>query len=302
MKSMCRVFLGRLFANFLSCSLMALPLTVHSQEAVSFAVASAGNAVASSERVEAIFTKATTPDPSGKKPAVIVLHSAWGWADEHEGSADYAIALQKAGFSTLELHMFPTAGSAKNGGPAAYLPELYGALNFLTGRSEVDPTRIGVTGFSFGGLLALVAATSWAVKTYAIGGQTFRAHAPFYPICWVMKANIGGRKSPVPADAWLAWSGTPVRIFAGGNDDYDERDPNACHDAILALPESQRSFFSVQVYPEATHGWDQRKAANFYEKLACKGRGCQNSNQPNREITQVSTKDMLEFMSANLMH
>lgn len=293
-------FPARWSVSLLTCCLIALLHTAHAQETVSFASSSAGNTLSGSERVDAIFTKVNLASPAGKLPAVILLHSGWGWSDEHEGFTDYAKVLQKGGFATLELHMFPTSGSGKGGGPAAYLPELFGALNYLSGRPDVDPARIGVTGFSFGGLLALVSATSWANKTYAVGGQTFKAFAPFYPICWVVKANIEGRKSPVPAEAWLEWSGAPVKIFAGGNDDYDDRDPNACHDAVQALPETQRRFFSIQMYPNATHGWDQRKSANFYEKLACKGRGCINSNQPNSEITQISIKDLIDFMSANL--
>lgn len=291
----------RLLLNLLACCLIGLPFSVGSQEAVNFSAASAGNTISGSSRVDARFTKATSTIPGGKLPAVILLHSAWGWADEHEGFSDYAKAFQKAGFATLEVHMFPRPGSAKSGGPAAYLPELFGALNFLAERPEIDAGRIGVVGFSFGGLLALVSATTWATKTYAIGEQRFKAHAPFYPICWVMKANVEGRKSPVPTEAWLEWSGSPVKIFAGGKDDYDDRDPKACHEAVQALPEAQRRFFSVQMYPDATHGWDQRKSAFFFEKIACKGRGCNNNNQPSREITEASFRDVIEFMTSSLL-
>jgi dienelactone hydrolase len=276
-----------------------LPFVVYAQELVSFPVAQTGGG-SGSEKVEAIYSRPSTQNVGAKLPAIVLLHSAWGWSDEHEGTSNYAQALQKAGFATLELRMFPTHGSAKTGGPAAYLPELYGSLNYLASNPDIDPKRIGVAGYSFGGLLALVAATTWANKTYGKSGQQFAAHAPFYPICWVLKANAQGRKNPVPTSAWMEWTGVPIRIFAGANDDYDNRDPKSCEDAVKALPESQQRVFSVKVYPEATHGWDQKKGASFFEKLACNGRGCNNTNQPNSQVADQSAKDLIEFMSGNL--
>jgi uncharacterized protein len=288
------------FRRFLAgCLLGYLPFAVHAQELVSFPAAQTSSSPASG-KVEAIYSRPSAQNAGAKLSAIVLLHSAWGWSDEHEGTSTYAQALQKAGFATLELRMFPTHGSAKAGGPSAYLPELFGSLNFLASNPEIDPKRIGVAGYSFGGLLALVAATTWANKTYGISGQQFAAHAPFYPICWVLKANAQGRKNPVPTDAWMEWTGAPIRIYAGANDDYDNRDPKSCEDAVKALPESQQRAFSVQVYPDATHGWDQKKGASFFEKLACNGRGCTNTNQPNRQVAEQSTKDLIEFMSNNL--
>lgn len=281
------------------CLLGYMPFVVHAQELVYFPAAQT-SVSPGSEKVEAIYSRPSTQSAGVKSPAIVLLHSAWGWSDEHEGTYAYAQALQKAGFATLELRMFPTHGSAKAGGPAAYLPELFGSLNYLASNPDIDPKRIGVAGYSFGGLLALVAATTWANKTYGKSGQQFAAHAPFYPICWVLKANAQGRKSPVPTDAWMEWTGAPIRIYAGANDDYDNRDPKSCEDAVKALPESQQRAFSIQVYPDATHGWDQKKGASFFEKLACNGRGCNNTNQPNRQVAEQSTKDLIEFMSSNL--
>ncbi len=281
------------------CLVGCLPFVVHAQELVNFPVVQTGGSPGS-EKVGAIYSRPSVPHAGAKLPAIVLLHSGWGWSDEHDGTSTYAQALQKAGFATLELRMFPTHGSAKAGGPSAYLPELFGSLNFLASHPEIDPKRIGVAGYSYGGLLALVAGTTWANKTYGNSGQQFAAHAPFYPLCWVLKANAQGRKNPVPTSAWMEWTGAPIKIYAGANDDYDNRDPKACEDAVKALPESQQRVFSVQVYPDATHGWDQKKGASFFEKLACNGRGCNNTNQPNSQVAEQSTKDLIEFMSNNL--
>lgn len=252
------------------------------------------------ERVGAVLSGPAAQNPESKLPAVVVLHSAWGWADDHEGMSAYAEALTKAGFITLQLRMFANSKAMKTGGPAAYLPDLFGALKFLAARPDVDPRRIAVAGFSFGGLMALVSATKWANTTYGSGGQRFAAHAPFYPVCWIFKANVKGRQSPVPADAWVQWTGAPIRLYAGAIDDYDDKDPNACQDAVDSLPEPERTAFSVRVFPDATHGWDQLRSAKFYEKLACKGRGCNNANQPNAMATQQSLKDLIDFLSRSM--
>src|SRR5579862_5661294 len=104
------------------------------------------------------------------------------------------------------------------------------------------------------------------------------------------------RQNGLTSDAWSEWTGAPVKIFAGGKDNYDDRDPNACQEAIDCLPESARKSFSVMVYPSATHGWDQRRGANFYEKIACKGRGCYNINAPDAQVAQQSIKDLIESL------
>jgi len=246
-------------------------------------------------KIEAVVRQPSAGSGQAKYPAVIVFHSGWGWADEHEGAADYAEALSKAGYVTLEPRMFPTSNAIR-GGAARYLPEFFGMLKYAATRPDVDSNRIAAAGFSFGGILSLIAATRWANEQYLKGSPRIAAYALFYPVCWLLKANVKGRPTPVPTDAWLEWTGAPVKIFAGGKDIYDDRDPNACQEAIDSLPESARKSFSVMVYPGATHGWDQRRSANFYEEIACKGRGCYNTNVPDAQVTQQSIKELIEFL------
>jgi dienelactone hydrolase len=249
-----------------------------------------------SRRVVVLVRQPSVGSGQTKYPAVILLHSSWGWADPHEGVQVYAEALSSAGYVTLEPRMFPGVGG--NGTPSSYLPEFFGVLRYAATRPDVDPNRIAVSGFSSGGILSLIAATKWANESYLNGSPRVAAYAPFYPVCWLLEANVKGKPSAVPTDAWLEWTGAPVKIFAGGKDDYDDRDPNACQEAIDSLPESARKSFSVKVYASATHGWDQRDSATFYEPLACKGRGCNNSNLPDAQITRQSTKDLIEFLGA----
>lgn len=248
------------------------------------------------EDVEAALSRPANAAQGNKLPAVILVHNNWGWAEDG-ATSKYAAALTKAGFITLEPHLFANSKGIK-GLPAAYLPHAFAALKYLASRPDVDPQRIGFAGFSFGGFLSLVSATSWASTKYGSDGTQFAAFAPFYPVCWVFAAAATGqRKSPVPTDAWSHWTGAPVRIYAGAIDDYDDRDPNACQNAVSSIPASEQKAFSVRVFADATHGWDQTRSADSFDKLACKGRGCDIHNRQNPEATKESISDLIEFMT-----
>jgi dienelactone hydrolase len=276
-------------------AIIVIAAAARAQETVQVPVAAVGGGDGD-RMIEAVVRQPSAGSGQTKYPAVIVFHSSWGWADDHEGAADYAEALSKAGYVTLEPRMFPASNAIRQGGAASYLPDFFGVLKYTATRPDVDSNRIAAAGFSFGGMLSLIAATKWANELYLKGPPRIAAYAPFYPVCWLLKANVKGRPSPVPTDAWSEWTGAPVKIFAGGKDIYDDRDLNACQEAIDSLPESARKSFSVMVYPSATHGWDQRRGANFYEKIACKGRGCYNYNVPDAQVAQQSIKDLIEFL------
>ena len=275
-------------------AIILIAAAAHARETVQVPVAAVGGGDGD-RTVQAVVR--VPPAGSGRAnfPAVIVFHSSWGWADEHEGAAGYAEALSKAGYVTVEPHMFANSNDAR-GGATSYLPEFFGMLKYAATRPDVDPNRIAAAGFSFGGMISIVAATKWANDQYLKGSPRIAAYAPFYPVCWLWKAHVKGQPSPVPTDAWSEWTGAPVRLFAGGKDYYDDRDPTACQEFIDSLPESARKSFSVVVYPNATHGWDQRGSATFFSDIACKGRGCFNINTPDAQVARQSTKDLIEFL------
>lgn len=275
-------------------AIIVIAAAAHAQEKVQVPVAAVGGGDGD-RTIQAVVRQPPAGSGQTRYPAVLVFHSSWGWADEHEGAADYAEALSKAGYLTLEPHMFATANEAR-AGATSYLPEFFGMLKYAATRPDVDSSRIAAVGFSFGGMISIISATKWANEQYLKGSPRIAAYAPFYPVCWLWKANVKGRRTPVPADAWSEWTGAPVKIFAGGKDYYDDRDPNACQEFIDSLPESARKSFSVTVYPGATHGWDQRAGATFFADIACKGRGCFNINTRDAQVARQSLHDLIEFL------
>lgn len=245
----------------------------------------------------------TLPKPSSsgapKMPAVVLLHSKGG--AELAVTGQYAKALGDAGFVVIEPVLFRTSQAAPSA-PLSNLQQTYDALKYLSQRDDVDAKKIGVAGFSYGGALALHAAAAWSQEAFAKGpGLKFAAHASAYPVCWVLTAYANGkRKTPLlPEGAFTKWSGAPIRIFAGELDDYDDRDSNACNEFVSGLPSDIQKLFSIQLYPNATHGWDQ-KSTEFYERAACKGRGCTNRNVSNPQVTQQSISDVLAFFNSVL--
>ncbi len=286
-----RVFLAA------SCAAAALVIVpdAHAEELLRIPTSAPVNGRAVVEAILKVPTGVKTEKPY---PAVILLHSGGGWDVPLTGQ--YAKALNQAGFATLELRLFKSEDERV---PAigGYLQNLYDALRFLGSRPDIKPDRVSVAGFSHGGYLALTSATSWAYDRFGGGtGSKFAAHAPFYPVCYTYAATARARRAngDVPGNLLFRWTGVPVRIFAGGKDDYDDQDPKACEEFVSLIPERHRSLFSVVVYPDATHGWDQ-PSNSFFARVACKGRGCTNRNVANPAVTEQSVAELVKFVGEN---
>src|SRR5580692_9445754 len=92
------------------------------------------------------------PRPS---PAVVVAH---GSAGPDSRGPSYSRVLNAAGIPTLEIDMWTPRGL--KGGldrPKSIpdtLPDVFGALCFLASDRAIDPQRIGIMGFSWGGALS----------------------------------------------------------------------------------------------------------------------------------------------------
>lgn len=271
-----------------SCLLFAPRIGLYAGETITYQPTGANAAI------EADLAFPDRAAPGGRFPAVVLLHSAAGWP--LRVTEQYAIALNRAGFATLQPRLFYVLpGGARH---AQYVPHAYGALAFLVARPNIDRKRVAVAGFSFGGMISIQSAVSESTKRHPTGDLRFAAHAAFYPLCWVFSDLASGKiKGALPAEAFKQWTGVPIRIYAGALDDYDDRDPKMCERFVQALPESQRNLFSVRVYDKATHRWDTNNNESGFNPFACKGRGCTNHNVPNTEVTQRGIADLVAFLS-----
>ncbi len=182
--------------------------------------------------------------------AVVIVHGSSG-VDSR--GATYAGALNAAGLATLEIDLWAARGvTSPAERPRAVtdtLPDAFAALAFLAARPGIDPARIGIMGFSWGGVVSMLTATTAHNAAYGPPGLSFAAHAPLYPVCWVYNR--------VPGFEFTDLTGAPVLIQAGGMDLYD--DPGSAEALVAGLPEAARAVVRQITYPNAGHAWDRRE-------------------------------------------
>jgi len=238
-----------------------------------------------------IAAQMRVPARDGSVPAVVIVHGTSGV--DSRGSY-HAQALNDAGIATLELDMWSpralTGGAGPGGRPESVpetLPDAYGALLYLASHSGIDPQRIGITGFSWGGVVSMLTATRPYSDLYmGADPRRFAAHAPFYPVCW------GYNK--IPGYEFSELTGAPVFIQSGECDAYDE--PGSCTELVNGLPEQARRRVTVKMYPEATHGFNRLEPAQTVsDPFAHLGRGGEVRFEANLDAAARSRQATVDF-------
>ena len=197
-----------------------------------------------------------------KVPAVLILHGSDGVDGR---GAFYAKALQEAGIATLEITMFPRGGRP-TGGVQATMPHSAAALKWLAIQPKVDVQRLGVMGFSWGGMMSVLM-SSELIQERRLGKDIPApvAFAPFYPTC----SNLNRFLLPAARERMSA---TPMLIHVGTRDDYEEGE-RSCDSLIATWPEVARKQVTVRYVEGATHGFDLQTPKQFYDKFARAGQG-----------------------------
>jgi uncharacterized protein len=208
------------------------------------------------------------PDTGDALPAVLVLHTSAGSSGDRI-SLHYIERLNRAGIATLRISMFPDSQSRPRS-TRDVLPHAFGSLLYLAQHARIDPQRIGVLGFSYGGVMSVVMASDGIVHEYTGGEARFAAHLAVYPICSAHLQVHAGKNRVYGASTYQKVTGAPVHILAGELDTYDE--PDSCPKFVAALPQGVRKHFDVTVYPGAHHVFDEPGANREHrERMARNG-------------------------------
>ena len=197
--------------------------------------------------------------------AVVILHSNAGIIGV---GSFYAKALNAAGIATLEVDSFTPRGIKDARDRTApvlcdRLQDAWGALLYLSKDPRIDASRIGVTGFSSGGALAVM--TGMGVRPRRLQRRdgpmpahlVYAAHFALYPSC----ANL--MDDPVRIRAWINpgqpqnWGATQKRIHivSGTEEDFDFDPRTDCLRMAQEFPDIA-PYLSVRLIEGATHAFD----------------------------------------------
>ncbi len=133
----------------------------------------------------------------------------------------------------------------------ANVADALSALHLLATDPRIDPSRIGVIGFSRGAQVALYTALEPMRKGVIDNGLHFAAHIALYPPCM----------APYHAETT---DHAPILMLAGGADDYT---PAAFCNDYAAWFNAKGSPTRLAIYPGAYHDFDTPDAQHFYTKL-----------------------------------
>lgn len=193
--------------------------------------------------------------------AVLILHGSAGVDSRGDY---YARALNDAGIATLEIDYWEARGvdgiANRPQLPILTYPDTFAGLAYLSNLPNIDPARIGVIGFSWGGVMSLAAAESAYAAQFG-NGLKFAAHVSHYPVCYGANNDAilaaFGVDSAAAGTRFRSLTGAPVLIQTGDRDDYDNG-----AEPCQAIPDQlfdprEKSLIKVRVYPDSTHAWDR---------------------------------------------
>jgi dienelactone hydrolase len=226
-------------------------------------------------------------------PAVVIVNSSSGFDGR---SAFYAEGLNAAGIASFEVDMFQGRGIPP--WIVANMPHAFQALRWLARHPRVDGARVGIMGVSYGGQVAMLAASDAIVRTYAEPGQKYAAHLANYPQCRALRGARAAVDKYYKATFFDTLTGRPVHVLVGDRDGYGSL--ATCREFLDALPAASKPFFAMTVYEGATFGWDYPFSNASYEATADRGRGAIVTATADPEVSRKSREFAVSFFARHL--
>jgi dienelactone hydrolase len=190
----------------------------------------------------------STPRGGGPFPAVILLHGCHGVSGS---THDWAAWFRDQGYVALVVDSWTARGMSEGCSPES--PDLanterfddtVGALRFLHGVAAVDRERVGVIGWSNGGVFALSAVNGPTLERQARRGVTLPAPG--------FQAAVGVYPGGCPSLA-RELVVRPILVLIGGADDWTV--PGPCQ-AMVENMRAKGADATIVVYPGAFHYFD----------------------------------------------
>lgn len=240
-----------------------------------------------------VAAKLNSPIKFSNRAGVIIFHGSNGI--DSRGSY-HAKSLNKKGFTTLEVDLWGARGwhASEYGRPQSVhetMPDAFGALNYLQSLPEIDDKRVGILGFSWGGVISMLSRDKKILNQFGVK-DGFAANVSFYPVCWVY--------AEVPEYKIRETNLSPLLILTGDKDHYDE--PTTCSQWKDKLSNKEKSKVNVVVYKDAYHGFNGvEKAKSVSDPYSHLGKGGEVLMQNNKQAMLQSDKDTVDFFTKHLV-
>ena len=177
------------------------------------------------------------PEGEGPFGCIIAFHGSMGWSSHHQ---DHVNGWLDAGLAVCKVNSFTSRSIDSTVDDQLSVTHSMMLVDAFRTRSvlEKDPRigKIGVSGWSLGGTVALYSAWSPIIE---ILGDPFDAHLPFYPAAHI-RPDIQN------------WSESPILILHGDADDWTPL--HLVEDLMPQLPNA-----NLHAYPGAHHSFDSEK-------------------------------------------
>jgi dienelactone hydrolase len=173
----------------------------------------------------------------GKIPAVLLIHGSGGLKLEHKKF--YAEEFAKMGIATIAIDSFTPRGVTSTiqdqtlVAPLAMARDAMAVLKAMADNPHIDTNKVGVMGFSKGGLTVMNLALMKASK--------FSLYIALYPACNQFRLD------PLT-------NTHPMLVLLGAEDKYDE--PTLCKEQVEYLKEHGSKNIHLEIIPNAQHAWD----------------------------------------------
>ena len=180
-------------------------------------------------------------------PAVVVVHGSGGLSPGREN--EYGALLAANGYAALVIDYYRPRGIveatpylSKTLGVTEFdaVSDAYSALRALNAHPAVDPKRVAIMGFSYGGMATRIALDARVRVAMAPDLPPFAAHLDYYGPCF---QDFHVKRT----------TGAPLLSLRGGED--ASNDLAACAAREIQLRQAGSEVSSV-IYARAGHAWE----------------------------------------------
>ncbi|GIS23092.1 MAG: hypothetical protein CM15mP123_09940 [Gammaproteobacteria bacterium] len=179
----------------------------------------------------------------GPFPVIFCVHGSDNWAGHHH---EHILNFLEAGFAIFRVHSFDSRGVAStvedqmSVTAAMMMVDTFEALKIVSRHPDIDPSRIGITGWSLGGTVSFYSFWEPLAEKLAPNGERFKCCLPFYPATYIKPEEN-------------RWNSGPILNLVGESDNYT---PASLVHQMSDIVNSFGGNSSVISYPGGEHSFD----------------------------------------------